>query len=93
MSPSVRPSFVGLVLTCVCVQLPEGLGAGGLDVADCADVVQTPAGHQVPRGGEGHAHHPGRLQGDGDQLGGTGSGQLQTLSLKLENSNFKFKIS
>lgn len=47
--------------TCVCVQLPEGLGAGGLDVVDRADVVQTPAGHQVTGGGKGNAHHPGRL--------------------------------
>lgn len=45
--------------TCVRVQLPEGLGAGSLDVVDCADVVQTTAGHQVTRGGEGNAHHPG----------------------------------
>lgn len=47
--------------TCVCIQLPEGLGAGSLDVVDRADVIQTPAGHQVTGGGEGNAHHPGRL--------------------------------
>lgn len=45
----------------MCVQLPEGLGAGGLDVADGAHVVQTAAGHQVPGGGQSDAHHPGRL--------------------------------
>lgn len=54
----------------MCVQLPEGLGAGGLDVVDGADVIQTTAGHQVAGGGEGDAHHPGRLQGDGNQLAG-----------------------
>ena len=51
----------GVLLTCVCVQLPEGFGAGGLDVVHRAHVVQTAAGHQVTGGGEGDAHHPGGL--------------------------------
>lgn len=52
----------------MCIQLPEGLGAGGLDVVHCANVIQTTAGHQVTRGGEGDAHHPGRLQWHSNQL-------------------------
>ena len=56
-----KKAQVGLVLTCVRIQLPEGLGAGGLDVVDRADVVQAAAGHQVAGGGKGDAHHPGRL--------------------------------
>lgn len=52
----------------MCIQLPEGFRAGGLDVVHCANVIQTTAGHQVTRGGEGDAHHPGGLQWNGNQL-------------------------
>lgn len=63
-------SVVSSALTCVCVQLPEGLGTGSLDVVHCADVIQPTAGHQVTRGGESNAHHPGGLQRHGNQLRG-----------------------
>lgn len=72
-------------LTCVCVQLPERLGAGSLDVVHCADVVQPTARHQVARGGESNAHHPGGLQRHGNQLGGREFVFLSTHPFSVQN--------
>lgn len=53
--------IVSVLFTGVCVQLPQGLGAGSLDIVHSANVIQPTTGHQVSRWGEGNAHHPSRF--------------------------------
>lgn len=58
------------ILTCVSGQLScdADVALTGLQAVYRADVVQTSAGHIVPRGGVGARHHPGRAQRDGMHL-------------------------
>lgn len=44
------------------------IALSGLETIDGADVVQTPTGHEVPRGGVGTGHDPGGAQRDGVDL-------------------------
>lgn len=55
----VKASKCGL--TCVCRQLTHNLNIAvlALEIVDGAHVVQTAAGHQVPRRRIGTSHHPG----------------------------------
>lgn len=58
------------VHTCVSRQLSgdTDIALTGLQAVYGADVVQTSAGHIVPRRGVGARHHPGRAQRDGMHL-------------------------
>lgn len=71
---SGRGKKAGCSLTSVSREFPADTNVplSGFEAVDGADVVETSAGHVVPRRGIGTGHDPGGPQGDGMDLGGGG---------------------